>query len=65
MRIKILWGGSPALSDNDVNFSKNSLDMPPYTIVTTEIAKKCGLCREKCGLCREKCGLCDYIIHTY
>ena len=29
-----------------------------YTIVTTEIAKKCGLCREKCGLCREKCGLC-------
>ena len=29
-----------------------------YTIVTIEIAKKCGLCREKCGLCREKCGLC-------
>ena len=21
-----------------------------YTIVTTEITKKCGLCREKCGL---------------
>ena len=36
-----------------------------YTIVTTEIAEKCGLCREKCGLCREKCGLCDYITHTY
>ena len=29
-----------------------------YTIVTTEISKKCGLCLEKCGLCREKCGLC-------
>ena len=43
-----------------------------YTIVTIEIAKKCGLCREKCGLCREKCELCrekcglrDYVTHTY
>ena len=43
-----------------------------YTIVTMQIAKKCGLCRKKCGLCREKCGLCrekcglrDYVTHTY
>ena len=33
-----------------------------YTIVTTDIAKKCGLCR---GLCQEKCGLRDYVTHTY